>query len=91
MEKNVANHVLRKQLPAILHHFKHVLIQVFKYEMQCLILENYLLQIHDVWVRQFYQRLHLLLVDAGIPPAITLLHFLDCHDLASLLVHGLDD
>ena len=55
LEQDVANHVLRKQLPTILHNFKHVLIEVFENEMQCLILQNDLLQIHDVWVREFYQ------------------------------------
>ena len=90
LEKDVANHVLRKQLPTIFHNFKHVLIEVFENEMQCLILQNDLLQIHDVWVREFYQWLHLLLVNARIPLVITFLHLLNSDDLASLFIHGLD-
>ena len=90
LEQDVADHVLGKQLPTILHNFKHVLIEVFEDEMQCLILQNDLLQIHDVWVREFDKRLHLLLVHARIPPVITFLHLLNSDNLARLLVHGLD-
>ena len=91
LEHNIANNVLRKQLPPILHDFKHVLIQVLKHKMQCFVLQNNLLQIHNVRVRQFYQWLHLLLIDARIPPIITFLHLFNGDNLASLLVHGLDD
>ena len=55
LEQDVADHVLRKQLPTILHNFKYVLIEVFEYEMQCLILQNDLLQIDNVRVRELYQ------------------------------------
>ena len=91
LKHDIADNMLREQLPTILHDLKYILIQVLKHKVQGLVFKDDFLQIYDVGVRQLYQRLHLLLVHAGRPLIVALLHLLDRHNLARLPVHGLDD
>lgn len=90
LKEYVSDDVLRKQFPAVLHDFENILVEVLEDEVKRLVLQDDLLEVYDVRMGQLDQGLHFLLVHAGIPPVVALLHLLYGNDLAGLPVHRFD-
>jgi hypothetical protein len=90
LENDVSDHVFGEQFLPILHHLVHVLIEILKDEVKCVLLKDHLVQLDDVRMRQLDQRLNLLLVNAGSPLMVLLLHLLNCNNFTCLPIHALD-
>ena len=80
LEHDVANLVLWEKLSSLFHELVHVEIEILKDEVQCVLLQDYFIELNNVRMGQLHERLNFFLVDALVPPVILLLHFLDRHD-----------
>ena len=52
LEHDVANHLLREELSSLLHELVDVEVQVFKDEVKVAFLQNDLIQLNNIWMRQ---------------------------------------
>lgn len=72
---NIPNLMLRKQPLALFHQLINIKIEVLKDEMERGFFKDDFVELHDVGVVQFHERLDLALGDAGVPFVVFLFHF----------------
>ena len=50
LEDDVADHLLREELPSLTHQLIDIDVQEFKYEMQVAFLKNHFIQLDYIWM-----------------------------------------
>ena len=78
----VTNHQFWKQLFPILHQLVYVHVEELKHKVQSATIEDHFIQLYDVWMTEFHQRLNLFLVDALVPLGVLLFHTLYRNNLS---------
>lgn len=90
LEGNVPDLKVR-QLALLLQHLKDIAVQILEDEVELIILLDKFKELDNVRVVQFGENADFVEADALVPISVLLLHALDGHELACLLVDGLHD
>lgn len=81
LKHNISNLVFTEEFLPFLHELVDIDVEVFKDEVEYVLVENDFVELNDVGVRQLHEGLDLSQTDALIPLVVLLLHLLYGHDL----------